>query len=165
MKRMTGSPQNKMNWRKVKGMGSIGALGFLMLFQYQNCAPSMQAAEMAKLSSEDNSIVTTIDDTNGATAVSFPHEKVQLATNDQPTVLEGSCDVRQDGAILGWKVRDGEDNELERGYSVCEQGKFEVEMAPSTALECDKSYHVTARLGAGTSGHVELERHCGYTSL
>lgn len=159
-------PESQPNWRKIKGMGSIGALGFLMLFQYQNCAPSMQAAEMAKLSSgSDDSLVTTIDDARSPTAVSFPNEKIQLTSNDQPTVLEGSCDVSQDGAILGWRVRDGEDNELERGYSVCEQGKFEVEMAPATSLECDKSYHVTARLGAGTSGHVELERHCGYTAL
>jgi hypothetical protein len=158
------SSKSKFNWRKLKGMGSLGALGFLMLFQYQNCAPAMQTVDMAKVS-EEGLPVSTIDDVSGSTGVTFIQDKVQLVTNDQPTVLEGSCDTRQEGAILGWRVHDGDDNELERGYAVCEQGRFEVEMVPASVLECDKSYHLTAKLGVGSAGHLELERNCGQASL
>lgn len=145
-------------------MGSLGALGFLMLFQYQNCAPSMQSIDMAKATG-DSSPVSTIDDVNATTAVSFVHEKIEVTSNDAPTVIQGACDMKQDGAILGWRVHDAEDNELQRGYSVCEQGQFEVEMVPASELECEKSYHVTAKLGLGSAGHMELERRCGHASL
>lgn len=145
-------------------MGSLGALGFLMLFQYQNCAPAMQSVDLAK-STSDSSSVTTIDNVNATTAVNFVHEKIEVTSNEEPTVLQGECDLRQDGAILGWRVHDVEDNELQRGYSVCEQGHFEVEMVPASELECDKAYQVTAKLGLGKPGRLELARRCGHASL
>ncbi len=155
-----------MNWRKFKGMGSLGALGFLMLFQYQNCAPSMQTIDMSsKVTSEESSPVSTIDDVNATTAVKFMNEKIEVMSNEAPTIVQGACDVKQEGAILGWRVHDAEDNELQRGYSVCEQGQFEVEMLPASELECEKAYHVTAKLGLGSPGHMELERRCNHASL
>lgn len=148
----------KWNWNKLASQGSLGALGFLMLFQYQNCAPAGGIGAMSR--SDDSSMVTTIDNVNGTTGVAFTQEKMQLATTDEPTIIEGACDLKQNGAVLGWKVHNLRGAELERGYSVCEDGKFQVEMAPASQLECDQPYDVTARLNAGTSGHVEVSRDC-----
>ena len=148
----------KRNWNKLASQGTLGALGFLMLFQYQNCAPAGGVNSMARL--DDSSLVTTIDNVNGTTGVAFTQSKVQLATTDQPTVIDGACDMKQNGAVLGWKVHDSIGTEMERGYAVCEEGKFQVEMAPASQLECDLPYEVTARLNAGTSGHVEIRRDC-----
>lgn len=140
-------------------MGSVGALGFLMLFQYQNCAPANRGVASFSTAGEDQ-LVTTIDDVNETTGVSFAYSKVQVSENSQPTVVEGECDQRQDGAVLGWKMRDENNRAIEDGLSVCEGGKFQVETVPASELECDKSYHLTARLAAGTQGHVEIQRHC-----
>jgi hypothetical protein len=153
------------NWRTLKSVGTLGAMGLIMLFQYQNCAPASGARSMNAYSSNDNGVVTTIDDVNAATGVAFLQSKVQVASSDQPTVIEGECAAIQEGAVLGWKVHDDMGHMRETGYSQCEQGHFQVEMAPSNELECDKSYEVSAQLAAGVGGHVELQRDCSDGSL
>ena len=139
-------------------MGSLGALGFIMLFQYQNCAPASGSRNLS--SSNDNGLVTTIDDVNASSGLAFVQSKVQVASSDQPTVIDGSCSADQGGAVLGWKVHDVDGNMMESGYAVCDQGKFQVTMAPANELECDEPYDVSAQLAAGASGHVELSRDC-----
>lgn len=147
------------NWRKLRSVGTLGALGLLMLFHYQNCAPA-NGVQGLHISSSDDGLVTTIDDVNMATGVAFLQSKVQVSASDHPTVIEGECSSLQEGAVLGWKVRDDEGRMRETGYSQCEQGHFQVEMAPANELECDKSYEVSARLAAGVEGRVEVERDC-----
>ncbi len=139
-------------------MGSLGTLGFMMLFQYQNCAPSSGARNLN--SHNDNGIVTAIDDVNASTGLVFVSSKVQVASSDQPTVINGACSLSQSGAVLGWKVHDSNGNMMESGYSVCDQEKFQVQMAPANELECDQPYDVSAQLAAGQTGHVELSRDC-----
>ena len=148
------------NWRKLKSVGTLGGLGLLMLFQYQNCAPVQGIQSSRTFSASDSGVVTTIDDVNMTTAVSFTQSKVQVSSSDAPTVIEGECSSMQEGAVLGWKVRDDHGQMRETGYSQCEQGHFQVEMAPSNELECDKSYEVSAQLGAGVGDRVQLERDC-----
>lgn len=145
-------------------MGSLGALGFIMLFQYQNCAPAQGTHSVSSVVSNDDSLVTTIDDVNATTGVAFTQEKVDLPSSADPTVIEGACDLKQSGSVLGWKVHDANGEEMERGYSLCDQGKFQVEMAPADELECDQSYDLTARLNQGSQGHVELKRDCASSS-
>ena len=148
------------NWRKFKSVGTLGAMGLFMLFQYQNCAPATNARPLRAYSANDDGIVTTIDDVNAATGIAFLQDKVQVASSDQPTVLDGECSAVQEGAVLGWKVRDDQGHMRETGYSQCEQGHFQVEMAPANELECDRSYEVSAQLAAGVSGRVEVQRDC-----
>jgi hypothetical protein len=155
---LTVGKKEGFNWRKLKSMGSLGTLGFIMLFQYQNCAPATGARDLS--TSSDNGLVTTIDDVNASTGLAFVQSKVQVASSDQPTLIDGACASNQSGAVLGWKVHDADGNMMESGYSVCDQGKFQVEMAPANQLECDQPYDVSARLGSGQSGHVELSRDC-----
>jgi hypothetical protein len=130
-----------------------------MLFQYQNCAPASGARNLSS-SNNDEGVVTTIDDVNASTGVAFTQSKVQVPSSDQPTLINGACASNQGGAVLGWKVHDADGNMMESGYSVCEKGKFQVQMAPANDLECDQAYQVSAQLAAGQSGHVELSRDC-----
>lgn len=139
-------------------MSSIGALGLIMLFQYQNCAPATGAKSLSV--NNDNGLVTTIDDVNSAAAVQFPQEKVQVASSDQPTLIDGECALQEGQAVLGWKATDGSGNTVETGYSVCDQGKFQVEMAPSNEMDCGASYTVKAQLGQGQAGEVQVSRDC-----
>ena len=151
------------NWRKLKGMSGIGALGFLMLFQYQNCAPAAGGSRSLS-SSNDNGVVTTIDNVNLTTGVAFTQSKVQVASSDQPTVIDGDCATAQEGAVLGWNVHDADGRMRESGYAQCEQGHFQVEMAPANELECDQTYDVSAQLASGSGGHVEVSRDCSVAS-
>lgn len=149
------------NWRKLQSMGSLGAIGFLMLFQYQNCAPAagIHSRSLASASSEDG-IVTTIDDVNATTGLAFSQSKVQVPPSDSPTVIEGACSQHQGGAVLGWNVRDSDGNMTQSGYSVCDKGQFQVTMAPANQLDCDQSYEVRAQLSKGQVGTVEVSRDC-----
>lgn len=156
---MKQTKRGQLNWRKLRGMGSLGAMGFLLLFQYQNCAPSQV---QTSANANDDSIVTIIDDVNySAPRVSFGQEKVALVTDDQPTVVIGTCDsVKQDGSILGWRVHDTNGDEHERGYAMCEHGQFVVEMAPSSGLQCDQAYQLSASFADGTQAAIEFKRDC-----
>ena len=80
-------------------MGSLGALGFVMLFHYQNCAPTNGMHQLNGVVSNDSGIVTTIDNVNATTGVSFMQAKLQLPESQQPTVIQGACDAGQSGAV------------------------------------------------------------------
>ncbi len=148
------------NWRKLKSVGTIGFLGLMMLFQYQNCAPAQGVRATRAYSVSDGGLVSTIDDVNVSTGVAFLQDKVQVQSSAEPTVIEGECSSLQEGAVLGWKVRDEQGHTRQTGYANCEQGHFAVEMAPANELECDQSYEVSAQLAAGVGGRVEVQRDC-----
>lgn len=104
--------------------------------------------------------VDVIDDVNETSGVSFVQEKVEVSEADANLALEGVCDQEQEGALLGWRIRDVNAQVLGNGFTVCEAGKFKVEVASLNSLECDRPYLVTARLGEGAQGNVEIERRC-----
>ena len=153
---MNNRKHDKLNGRKLKSMGGLGALGFMMLFQYQNCAPPPHSVK----ASNDDGIVSTIDDVNLTTGVSFTQTKVRVASSPQPISVDGICQSQQDGAVLGWKVHDSAGHLRETGYAECAGGKFVVEMSPSNELDCDKSYMLSAQLSSGNVGVVDVRREC-----
>lgn len=145
----------RTNWNKVKNLAGLGALGFFMLFQYQNCAPAPGAIGAVP----ESSPVGVIDPITETSALRFTYSKVQVTNDVQSAVLDGECDRIAEGTIVGWDVQD-DTGSRSGGYVQCDRGRFQVEIAPSQELECGKVYEVSARLEDGTEGRTQVEMLC-----
>ncbi|HVK62314.1 MAG TPA: hypothetical protein VM432_12215 [Bdellovibrionales bacterium] len=154
----------KTNWYKIRRLGVLLGIGVVLLLKFQNCAPAPGASASAGGSAESFP-VSTIDETHLTTAVSFPQEKLKLKTDTEAAEIEGVCDIAQHGSILGWRLYDSSGEEIGRGYSACESGRFMVELAPTQEFVCDQPYTVSARLGLGDEGAVQVSRSCHSDSI
>ncbi len=132
----------------------LAALGFVMVFQFQNCAPAPGGA-----ASDDSSPVHAINPVNGSSALRFAYEKVQVTDASESTVLEGECDRIAEGTVVDWDVQEGQTG-VTAGSVACDRGRFQVEIAPDRELECGKTYDVSARLDDGTEGRTQVEKVC-----
>jgi hypothetical protein len=147
------------NWFKWRRIGVLFALAVFLIFKFQNCAPPPAAITQA--GHGESFPVSTIDDSHLTAAVAFPQTKVELKVDTEAAEIEGVCDLAQHGAILGWRLFDANGEEVTRGYSACEAGRFLVELAPTQEFVCDQPYKIAARLGMGDEGAVEVHRSCG----
>lgn len=148
------SQAKKTNWNKLKNLGGLGALGFFMLFQYQNCSPAPGGA-----ATEASSPVDVIDQVGSTSALRFTYSKVQVTNTSDSAVLDGECDRIAEGTIVGWDVQDA-DGARSAGSVKCDRGRFQLELAPNQELECGKTYLVSARTADGTEGRTEVEMVC-----
>ncbi|MES2855741.1 MAG: hypothetical protein V4692_07755 [Bdellovibrionota bacterium] len=149
----------KTNWYKWRRLFVFFMIGFVLLMKFQNCAPAPKALAGGPERAEVFP-VTTIDDVNLTTGISFPQEKLALKTETEAAEIEGICDITQHGSVLGWRIFDSSGEEVGRGYAACESGRFLVELAPTQEFICDQPYKVAARLGMGDEGAVEVSRSC-----
>jgi hypothetical protein len=150
------SRTSRINWHKWRNLGVLGAVGVLMLTQFQNCAPAPGGASGA---AEQSSPVGVINPVNGTSALRFQFEKVQVTDKVQSAVLDGECERIAEGTIVGWDVQD-ESGSKSGGTVQCDRGRFQVEIDPKQELECGKVYEVSARLADGTEGRTEVEMVC-----
>jgi hypothetical protein len=102
-----------------------------------------------------------IDDVKANAGVSFAQKEVAFHSDVNQASVTGQCSLEQDGARLGWKLLDSKTGqELDTGFTYCQQGQFEVSVAPMANFECDHDYKVTARLGFGSQGEITITRRC-----
>jgi hypothetical protein len=160
----TSKNDSKPNWYKWRRIAVLMAVAILLVMKFQNCAPAPKVMRAASGKAESFP-VSTIDNTNLTTAVSFPQDKLQLKPETEAAQIEGVCDLAQHGAILGWRLYDSKGEEVSRGYTACEAGRFLVELAPTQEFICDEHYKITARLGMGDEGDVEVSRGCAQNSI
>lgn len=156
--------------KRRQWFAGLGMLGLLLLFSHQNCAPSnMSATGTAGGSSagiDPSRPVTIIDDSKSTAAVSFPYAEVEIQSKTSDASLNGICSTEQEGAVLGWKMNQVQDDgslgaEVAQGYAECSGGSFKVDLASVQGLVCDRKYAVTARLGFAKPGQTVIHRRCG----
>lgn len=158
------SRAKRMNRAKWFNLVVLATMSSFIALQHQNCAPAPNSAvtqaELGSIS-EDPMPVSVINDVKSGATLSFQQKLVEIHSETEAVVLKGQCPTGQEGAILGWKVKDEvSGQELERGFAKCEAGEFNVELAPTQELNCDQSYRVTAQLGFGQKGEVQISRRC-----
>lgn len=164
------NPQNqrrRFNVEKWRSYTILLSLSFLVMLQYQNCAPnSMQAAQGQGFGDDGSMPVSVIDHVNTDGLLRFNAKAVEIHTDVQAVVLKGVCSSSQNGSVLGWSVNDLEGGyELGRGYSVCQDGQFEIELAPTQQLECGHDYGVSAYIGNGEASELTISRRCEADSV
>ena len=159
------STLKRRNRKKWRDLTIIGFFGCFIIASHQNCAPAPGAIGATNSASQRPSNVTVIDDVKADSAVSFAAKEIQLNSQLREVSLQGICSENQQDATLAWEVRKQGADEADvfaTGFARCDGGKFQVELAPTQLLECDKAYVVKARLGQGEQGVSVLTRACPF---
>lgn len=126
------------------------------LTQYQNCAP-------VKVDQNDKGgppPISTIDDVNRTTAVSFSEKQIALNDSLEHFDVAGVCDKAQSGAILGWVLEDVAGNRVQAGRVQCVDGQFQIGLDLLQDLDCNQAHTLVAYLGVGDEGEVIITRRC-----
>jgi len=122
------------------------------MVQYQNCAPAQNFDTDLEVASD----VGVIDQVSVG-AISFPQEKLSINFEDQVEAL-GICE--QTGAIISWRLTDGDGSAIELGFSECDKGVFVVSLGEEWKQFCDETLTLKAALGAKASSEIKLETIC-----
>lgn len=153
-----------INRRKWVRMSVLASLSVVLLCKYQNCAQPLQMnAALDSAGGTKPLPVSTIDPVRAHSDVGFEKERVELPADGTPVAIHGFCDEEQSGAILRWELKNANQEELGEGYAECDNGAFHVEFAPGqiAELQCGESYRLSAQLGLGSPGEVEILGDCG----
>jgi hypothetical protein len=165
----------------------IAVSSLLVLFGYQNCA--QQPGADTQMSANDASLVT--QSLNQGAIAKLPNvipgaDQGSVSINDQihnenmnslslafaeaeKTVdvgagiirADGICSSQQNGAVLYWKLLDGDAGNLVMdGYSHCELSGFVVQADLEEPLECVKNYKIEAQLGLGRKAILSVKPDC-----
>ena len=129
-----------------------------VLINYQNCGQSHGAAGPAAKAANDGGSVDIIDQ-NITGGLSFVDSKVTLSASDQNLKASGLCSADQDGALISWKVYDGEDVVAE-GKALCDKSLFNVEISDANDVACGANLHLEAALGAKAKAELAISKNC-----
>jgi hypothetical protein len=126
---------------------TLSALSFAVLFQYQNCAPAGKNG--AAVSDADN--VVHAMGTGGATqAVKLNSALVHFSANQAEASVSGTC-VENHTPTLSWSLRDPQTGEdLGDGSTACVNDTFNMQLATTQRMECDRVYDFQVNDAQGT---------------
>ncbi|MCM2280273.1 MAG: hypothetical protein NDI61_00345 [Bdellovibrionaceae bacterium] len=153
-----------MNTHKWSRYSVLSMLGFLLLFQYQNCAPtpagSSAIGDVKVALQQQGSPVDVIDQINEGKLAFATNQPIAIAAGESGGMitLPGTCDPDQSGATLRWTVRDEAAAELGEGFVSCQDGAFTVTLSKDD-FDCG-SFHLVAQLGVAESPAVTITRQC-----
>lgn len=126
----------------------------LTMVQYQNCAPGGEVLDQQSIN--EKLPVDGIDSVNVG-EISFPQNKVAFYIHEN-AVVSGVCD--QSGALISWKLKNSQDEVIERGLAECSLGSFSVELSDRWESYCDDNLTIEAALGAQAQSNIQVEANC-----
>lgn len=128
-------------------------LGFVVLFNYQNCAkqngvdPSIEAA-----------MPVDVIDHLKVGQVKLALNKVVLSAKEDTFKLDGFC--QSEGSIMAWNLWDPNNELLEKGHVECVNNAFSVVFEGAQEIKCGVSYTFAVNLGAKSADKMNLEKNC-----
>lgn len=134
----------------------------LLVLQFQNCAQSSsdeyepQDEKTIGEGDQQESIINPI--TTGS--LQFVEKIIQFDEAEDMVVAYGVCSAEQQGSLISWKLYDEDENELERGRSLCDLGAFEISFEGAQTLHCGSEQVLKAFLGAKSKSEVSLMKVC-----
>ncbi len=135
----------------------IAALGILVLFKFENCAP---AANFASSASTSNT-VKIVDNWNSS-PVQFVNPTQVVTSNS--TVVQGLCVGNPNGTVVNWAITSAQnpDQILDSGQVECKNGEFEVAVNSLSFQSCSDQFEVRAAstYNAGQMATTFLEPDC-----
>jgi len=130
-----------------------------VLINYQNCGQSHGSSGAAAKAADGGSGSVDIIDQNITGGLSFVDSKVTLHSSDQNLKASGLCSADQDGALIAWKVYDG-DEVVAEGKALCDQSVFNVEISDAGDVACGANLELKAALGAKASAELAISKVC-----
>lgn len=118
----------------------IAALGLVVLFKFDNCAPAAKFAT----SSGSNSGTVKIIGSWSSSPVEFLTASQIVTTNS--TTVKGVCVGISDGSTVDWAVTSAQNPNqvLNSGQVQCQNGAFEVAVGNVAFQSCSDQYEVRA---------------------
>lgn len=145
-----------MGDRKNGRIVLIAGLGALVLFQYQNCAPS-EALRSGYSESVDGS-VRVIEDWDLNKLV-FSDTVIEIQPGAQTLVIEGVCS-RRETEQLDWLLQSSQHEGLQRGFVSCEGGGFSLKLLDISELLCGVGYSLQISDENGLGASLSLSKRC-----
>ena len=123
----------------------IAALGLLVLFKFENCAPAANFASAAST----GGTVKIVDNWN-ASPVAFVNS-AQVVKAD-PTVVQGLCVGNPDGTVVNWAITStlNPTQILDSGQVECQNGEFEVAVTSLAFQSCTDQFEIRAASSVNT---------------
>jgi hypothetical protein len=136
---------------------SIAVLSFLLLFEFQNCAPATSPG--ASATSGDSTNVRIVDDLNKV-ELQFALSSVQVRDDAAVADVGGLCNRQRDGAALKWTVWVSAGQALLSGEASCDNGQFDLHMTGLDQMVCGVDHQLVVEGDWGGSASVEIQRRC-----
>lgn len=126
----------------------------ILLFQFQNCAPSHVSASSAAAGGG----IDTVPE--GKAQLQFVTPTVQVQDDTAGTDIDGFCDANHSGSALQWTLADQSGAVILSGTSECQGGQFVVNLVGLNELVCGVDEVLTVQGSWGASNSSTLTRRC-----
>ena len=128
----------------------------LVLFHFQNCAPS------GKIAAADNGGGVRIIDDMGKAQLQFVSPEIGIQGEASQTQIDGLCNRNHNGARLRWAIWVDENSPqpLMTGESFCHNGQFDFDLQEMEQMICGVKHVIVAAGDWGDSTMAQLTRRC-----
>lgn len=130
-------------------------LGFVILFNYQNCAPGTGAQGDAAL---EAAMPADVIDHISTGQIELRLNKVVLAASDDSFNIDGKCE--DEGSIMAWNLWDQQNVLVEKGRVACVNKSFNVVFEGAADIKCGESFIFSVNLGAKSGDKITVEKSC-----
>lgn len=134
------------------------SLTALLLFQFQNCAPTGSSAPVS--SSSGGSHVRIVDDLSKA-ELQFASTEVQVHDQAQIGIVSGLCSRTRNGSQLKWTIlAPAGATPLFAGDAECTRGQFGVKLAALDQIQCGVQHILVLEGDWGGVASTSVTRRC-----
>lgn len=141
--------------RRHASILGISALTFVVLFNFQNCAPAPSGVADAGAGSD----ARLIED-HAKLELQFAQPDVQLRDEAAQADVSGLCSRARNGARLHWKLWQSSGAVLAEGDANCAAGGFHVLMGSVEPMVCGVPYQLVIEGDWGGSAYTNFTRRC-----
>lgn len=140
----------------------FSATAFVLVLQFQNCAPVKQGARTAD--GEDpnaSSPVFAINAPATPGALTFEQQKLKIATQADSASVSAQCSSTIANAMLEWKLLDPSGGpSIVSGFAECIDGHLNIDITPAQMLACNMVYKLAVATSDRSAQSINLERFC-----
>ncbi len=140
----------------------FSAAAFMLVLQFQNCAPVKQGARATD--GEDPNASSPVYSINAPTspgALTFQQQKLEIATQAESASVNAQCSSTITNAVLEWKLLDPLGGpSVVSGFAECIDGRLSIDISPAQMLACNMVYKLAVATSDQSAQSINLERFC-----
>ena len=140
----------------------FSASAFMLVLQFQNCAPVKQGVR--GVAAEDPNASSPVYAIGGATspgALIFEQQKIEVAPQADSASVFAECSSPIANAMLEWKLLDPSGGpSIIDGLGECIDGQLKIDISPAQMLACNTVYKLAVATSDQSAQSINLERLC-----
>ncbi len=140
----------------------FSASAFMLVLQFQNCAPVKSGTRgVAGEDPNASSPVYAIGAPSSPGALTFGQQKLEIATQADSASVSAHCSSTIANASLEWKLLDPSGGpSIVSGFAECIDGQLSIDIAPAQMLACNIVYNLAVATSDQSAQSINLERLC-----